>query len=180
MGNKIRRINLYSGPGASKSTSAAWLFSQLKIQHRKVELVQEVVKDWCYLGIKPSSFDQVFLLGAQSRKEEIVLRNGIELVVTDSPVFMSTCYAKKYGMLAWKELQAISLIFDSLYEPLDIFLSRDGIQYNKEGRYQSEQEAIEMDNFILNELEQRGRKFHRIPARANEDMLKLIVSAIGE
>ncbi len=38
------RINLFAGPGAGKSTTATWLFSQLKIAGISIELTSEYVK----------------------------------------------------------------------------------------------------------------------------------------
>jgi len=37
----IRRICLYGGPGVGKTVEAAKIFAGMKIQHQKIELVQE-------------------------------------------------------------------------------------------------------------------------------------------
>jgi len=38
------RINFLAGPGAGKSTTTAWIFSELKLRQVSVELVTEYVK----------------------------------------------------------------------------------------------------------------------------------------
>ncbi len=45
---KTTIINLYGGPGAGKSTSAAYLYYLLKCQQENVELVREYVKKWAW------------------------------------------------------------------------------------------------------------------------------------
>jgi pantothenate kinase len=45
-GTKTTIINVYGGPGAGKSTSAAYLYYLLKVAGKNVELVREYVKDW--------------------------------------------------------------------------------------------------------------------------------------
>ena len=46
----IRRINIYGGPGVGKSTLAASIFAFMKKRGDNVELVQEFVKQFAYLG----------------------------------------------------------------------------------------------------------------------------------
>jgi len=85
---KIRRICLFGGPGCGKSTTAAYVYSQLKRLGCSVELIQEYVKAWAYEKREVTSFDQVYLLAKQIRMEDLALRNGVKFVVTDSPVYM--------------------------------------------------------------------------------------------
>lgn len=153
---KVRRICLYGGPGAGKSTAAAWLFASLKKKHLNIELVQEYVKTWSYENRPPTSFDQVYLLAKQMRKEDIVLRNNVDLIVTDSPLFLSTCYAKRYNAPCWRPLRDLSLEFDSTYRPLNIMLKRKEESYSRDGRWQTLDEAIAMDVFIAKALKDCG------------------------
>ena len=83
------RINLLAGPGSGKSTTAAWLFSELKIRHISVELITEYVKSWATQKRQVTTFDQVYLFGKQMQYEYRFLNNGIKNVVTDSPLILS-------------------------------------------------------------------------------------------
>jgi len=145
-----RRINLFAGPGAGKSASAANIFSQLKAKHYNIEIICEYVKLWAYQSIPVESFDQVFLLGQQIRQEDVVLRNGVNTVVTDSPLLMYPCYAKKYGFKGWRHLLGIVEEFEESYPSINIFLIRDkNVSYANEGRFHTLSSAIEMDKAIM-------------------------------
>ena len=80
-----RVINFYGGPGAGKSVSAAQLFATLKAKKEKVELIQEVAKQWAWERRRPVSLDQFYFFGLQSRKEYSLFEN-VDFIITDSPV----------------------------------------------------------------------------------------------
>jgi hypothetical protein len=99
------------------------------------------------------------LLSKQIRKEDIVLRNGVDLLVTDSPVFLSTCYAKAHGSPAADHLVQVAREFDKFYRPLNILINRGEIPYNPSGRYQDEAGAKRMDRFIADSLVDNGMEY---------------------
>lgn len=177
---RIRRISLFGGPACGKSSTAGWLFAQLKARHLRAELVQEAVKTWAYLGRKPESFDQVFLFAEQMRREEELLRNGVDLVVTDSPVFLAFCYAKHYGMPACEHLAGLSDAFDEKYGSLDLFLERPERPYVGMGRYHTHAQALEMDAFIMERLRQRGHPYHRFKLSLDDEFLSAVLGLLRE
>ena len=172
--NKIRRVGLFGGPGTGKSTMGALLYAHLKKDHVNVEFVQEYVKSWAYEKRVVSSFDQVYLLAKQIRMEDLVLRNGVDYVITDSPVGMSTCYAQNYGFKEWKSLVEVAKAFEDKYPSLNIFMDRGDMEYQSHGRYQTKQEAIEMDEIIMKHLKDSGRPFEVIDCRDVESAWSLI------
>jgi len=154
-----RRINLYGGPGSGKSTTAAWLFAALKDKGLHVELVNEYVKSWAHTGRKVSGFDQLYLLGKQIHYEDRLLKNGVDLIVTDSPIWLSPFYASLYSEVnIVKPLMEICREFDSCYSGMDIFLNREGRPYNPKGRYQSEDESKDIDKKLIEFL--RSNKYN--------------------
>lgn len=171
----IRRINLYGGPGAGKSVEAAKIFADMKVSNQKIELVQEWIKMWAYEKKVPESFDQVYVFSKQQRAEDRVLRhNRTKFTVSDSPVFLTACYANKFQTPGWKQLMELSDIFDQYFEPLHIYIDRGSKPYNPEGRYQDYAEAVEMDKFILKLLDDTGKKYHRFETVKFEDLSKLL------
>jgi nicotinamide riboside kinase len=171
----LRRINIFAGPGAGKSTVAAHLFSQLKAAGVKSEIVDEYVKSWAYEGRKIASYDQVYLFAEQLRREDRVLRHGdqVQVIVTDSPVIMSICYAMKYGFGPWVHLLAIALDFDKKYPSLNIFLDRGDMQYAQDGRYENYEQALMMDNAIKTFLEMHNIPFDKVGYRDWEKVVSL-------
>ena len=147
------RINLYGGPCAGKSTTAAWLFSELKGLHYSVELVGEYVKNWAYQNRRVNYFDQIYLFGKQMQYEYGFLSHGVDHIVTDSPVFLSYCYSKKYlSSKVAHPLKELAAHYDEEHPCVNIFLDRSGKPYKQEGRYQTEEEAKALDEFIWQEL----------------------------
>jgi len=175
---KIRRICFFGGPGSGKSTTAAYIYSQLKKFGCSVELIQEYVKAWSYEKRTVSSFDQVYLLAKQIRMEDLVLRNNVDLVVTDSPVSMSTCYAKAYGFAAWKSLIELSIEFEKQYPSLNLFLDRRDTEYEAHGRYQTKEEAIEMDKIIKELLISGEESFQILDCRDLEKILSVVIENV--
>lgn len=157
----IRRICLYGGPGAGKTVEAAKIFAAMKIQHRKIELVQEWIKMWAYEKKAPESFDQVYIFSKQQRAEDRVLRqHRVDYIVSDSPIFLSACYAKKFQTPGWRQLMELSDIFDEYFPPLHINVLRGSKPYDPEGRYQTEQQAHEIDAFVKQQLVETGKPFY--------------------
>lgn len=144
----IRRICIFGGPGIGKSTLAARLFADLKVDGLSVELVTEYIKAWAYEKRPLLTTDQIYIFSKQQRMEDRVLRCGVKYIVTDSPLYMQCAYAKKMKMLGWEELIQLAHKFDSLYPSYNIFLDRKGVPYKDEGRYHNYQEAVKMDRYI--------------------------------
>lgn len=147
--NKTQIINLYCGPGGGKSTSASYLYYLLKSQGANVELVREYVKDWAWEARKINTYDQIYFLGKQTRRESM-LYGKVDYIVTDSPVMMGSYYADKYcpKLLADGIRAATKAFYDQAeqdgHKHHHVFLKRSK-PYNPSGRYQSEEEAKGMD-----------------------------------
>ena len=91
----IRRICLYAGAGAGKSTTAARIFADLKIKGYKTEYVSEFIKSWAYQGRFPKSFEQMYVFAQQTYLEDSLMPH-VDSIVTDSPILLNVAYSKKY------------------------------------------------------------------------------------
>jgi len=89
-------INLFGAPCSGKSTAAAGIFYELKKNHVHCEMVREYIKSWAWEGRKPNAYDQMFLLGKQS-KYESMLYGKVDFIVTDSPILLSGFYDQYYA-----------------------------------------------------------------------------------
>jgi deoxyadenosine/deoxycytidine kinase len=179
---KTTIINLYGGPGAGKSTSAAYFYYLLKTQHVNVELVREYVKDWAWEGRNISTYDQIYFLGKQVRRESM-LYGKVDYIVTDSPVFMNLYYAQRYCTPTLAEgVRASTLAFyrqaaEDGHKHIHILLNRNK-PYLSEGRYQTEQEAKEIDGGIKQVLQ--GLKVPLIESTPDEsELLKTLQTIKG-
>lgn len=148
----VRRINIFGGPGVGKST-AAYAFANLKRDGYNIELVTEYVKKWVWLNIKPDGFDQVYLFAKQLRAEETPLKNGCDLIITDSPLLLLDVYS---DTLMSKSLMQVQEMFTETYPELNIYIHRNDnsqFQYVDVGRFQTLEQAKEIDKKILQKLE---------------------------
>lgn len=148
------KINLWGGPGCGKTAVASGIFNYLITKNYNIELVSEYIKTWAYEKKQTKSYDQLYIFAKQLRTEDLFLRNGVDHIVTDSPIPMQIFYAKKYNFACWKELLNIAKDFDSKTKSINIFLDRTGIQYKTNGRFENESEAREADREIYNFLTQ--------------------------
>jgi len=150
---------------------AAWIYSAMKVKGKDIELVREHVKNWVYEDRAPQSFDQVFLFATQMRAEDIILRAGVEMLVTDSPLFLSLCYAEMYETPGWKHLLPLCEEFEETYPSINIFLERR-TPYDPKGRFQDEKGALAMDELVQRRLGGRGKPFH--VARDEDEVMRIL------
>lgn len=178
--NQIRRINLFGGPGSSKSTTAAWLFAALKIRHISIELITEYVKKYAYEKRQINEFDQIYIFGKQLNYEHRFLNAGVDYIITDSPVLLSGIYSQLYyeDLNIASNIYEITKKYDSKYPPLNIFLDRKDRPYNQSGRYQTKDEAIHIDNTIRSVFHARSIPITCFDYDKRDDMLAFVLNKI--
>jgi len=174
MTTKTTIINVYGGPGAGKSTSAAYLYYLLKVAGKNVELVREYVKDWAWEGRAFGAYDEIYFLGKQVRHESMLF-GKVDYIVTDAPVYMTAYYASIYcsktladGVLG--EAKAFyQQVVDDGHQHIHVMLNRIR-PYAQEGRYQNESQAHAVDDGVGNMLRNLGIQV--INADPSEESLK--------
>ena len=134
-------VNMYGGPGSGKSTVAAGVFFILKASNKNVELATEFAKDLVWEERDKTLEDQQYVWAKQRHKIQRVL-GKVDLVITDSPLLLSTIYGKTSKI--FKECVVHE---DKAYQQLNYFLVREK-PYIKSGRKQSELEAKKLDEEI--------------------------------
>jgi len=145
------RINLWGGPGLGKSNTASRIYSILDAKQINIQLCREYIKNWVYQQRAPRSFDQVYIFGKQLHSEDLPLQGGVEHIVTDSPLLMSVWYASSTlkNTEITSNLLGLAREFERQNPSINIFLDREGIKYQPTGRFQTEDEAREMDKSLF-------------------------------
>lgn len=155
MKRDLKVVNIFGGPGTGKSTTAAYLFHELKCAGADVELVTEYAKDMVWEKRTNILSDQVYIAAKQNRRMERLVDQGIDVAITDSPLIMGCMYRPVDYFTFFEPL--VAEIFKSYPNSLNLYLNR-GFEYNPVGRYQTADEAMEIDQQIIILL-----KLHDIP-----------------
>jgi len=146
----MKVINLFSGPGTGKSTTAAGLFYEMKKQGFSVELVTEYAKDLVWEQRHNILEDQIYVFAKQQRRIARLREHNIEWAITDSPIALGLCYTKP-GTLGQNFSDLVMEVFGQ-YENYNYLLTRN-VAYNPVGRNQADEaEARIFDQKVENLL----------------------------
>lgn len=152
---KTKVINLYGGPGTGKSTTAGAMFAEMKYRGINCEYVQEYAKDkaWEFgtnhLGVPKVFQAQEYIFGKQHFRLRRCAQD-VDIIVTDCPLFLGLIYIPEDFPIPSLRT-AIREAYD-MYDNLDIFLVRTK-PYNTKGRFQTEEEAKDLDVDVKRMLE---------------------------
>ncbi|MBI4614904.1 MAG: AAA family ATPase [Planctomycetes bacterium] len=144
----MKVINLFAGPGAGKSTTAAGLFHLMKLKRMKVELVTEYAKDMTWEKRHNILSDQLYMFAKQHRRVHRLI-GEVDFVVTDSPLLLPLVYRRDDYPPTF---DGMVLDFWNRYENVNFVLERFK-PYMAVGRSQSEREARAVDVAIRELLE---------------------------
>lgn len=145
-------VNLYAGPGAGKSTCAAYVFSKLKMTGVNSEYVTEFAKDKTWEENQKVLNCQFYISGKQAFRLARV--NGkVDVAVTDSPIILGAMYTNE------AHIKAACIGEDMKYKnKLNYFIIRKKA-YNPSGRNQTEDEAKDIDVKIRSTLDSLDIKY---------------------
>lgn len=140
-------INLFAGPGSGKSTTCAGLFSKLKLAGINCEMALECAKELVWENSLDVLNDQIYIFAKQLHKLNI-LKDKVDVVITDSPLLLSLIYGKSNSYYFRK---LIKEQFDQ-FTNINYYVRRNAI-FNPKGRLQTLEEAVEKDSEIFNLLD---------------------------
>lgn len=168
----VKVINLFGGPGSGKSSTAAGLFHLMKYANLKVELVREFVKYAAWTN-NDSLFEDYIYIFAKQQRQQRILRDKVDWIITDSPIILAPIYAKNNGTESF-----FTLCLDTFkeYENINFFLRRDK-EYHSYGRTQTEQQAWAMDGQIRNFLD--ANEIHHSTVIGNKRAALAIFNLLG-
>jgi len=155
----MRVINLFGGPGAGKSTTAAGLFFLMKSRGHKVELITEYAKELTYEKRYTQLSCQLAVTGEQYSRQ-FRLNGQIDYLITDSPLLLGAIYAKTQ----WEAEAAMSAFLEFDNENFFIVRSKE---YQPYGRRESEESARSVCGKIKHILVYEGFPYWNIPGNEN-------------
>lgn len=139
-------VNLFAGPGSGKSTTAAGVFHNLKINGVNCELVTEFAKHITWREDFNTLKNQLYVF-AKQHDRMFHLKDKVDVIITDSPIVMGLIYVD------WSTISRSfeTLVVDEFYRPdcknVNYFINRVK-PYNPSGRSQTEDEAKVKDQEI--------------------------------
>lgn len=151
-----RVVNLWAGPGAGKSTTAAGLFFEMKSRGLKVELVREFAKELTYAGRLQCRSNQLVVLAEMDRRIQEVI-NDVDYVITDSPLPVGLVYGQGQFKEKWFE-EAVMAVFGR-YENINVFVDR-AKPFQAYGRTETEAEARVFDGEMRGTMARLGIYTH--------------------
>lgn len=168
-------VNLFGGPGVGKSTTAAALFVEMKKAGHKVELVTEVAKDFVWEDRQTTLTLQPYITIKQWRNLAR-LKGKVDYVITDAPILMGCVYSDMFTPhlpVSYKQFIK-DLHKQELNPSINIQLQRM-FNYDPTGRYQTEDQAKEIDNRIKSVLLETETKIYSISPKSIDLMVEEIL-----
>jgi len=141
----MKVINIFGGPGTGKSVTAAKLFAELKIKKYNCELITEYAKELVYDESFKLMENQIWIFANQHHRMHR-LRDKVDYLITDSPLFNSIVYSGKGE--EHKTFHSFIMTEFNKYNNLNVYLERE-TEYQTVGRYQDEEGAKQVDLEVL-------------------------------
>jgi len=163
---KTKIINIFGGPGIGKSTTAARVYSELQLQGYSCDLPYEFPKQVAWEDNKSQITDQFYICANQHRG--IVRSYGkVDFIIVDSPILLSVVYKDRYHVgyptsLYGDTFDKFVLEVFKGYENINYIIHRETKEYEEEGRLQTQDESVQIDNEIILLLDECGVDYHPI------------------
>jgi len=175
---KIRRINLFGGPGSGKSVLACYIRAELAFKGYNIELISEAIKEWTFIPRIPKGCDGFYLLANQIQQEDIRLRAGVDIIVSDSPVFLQYFYAQHHNVPLQNAALVAALGYEELYASICIMLQRKDRFYNSLGRYETLEQAKAIDENMKEMLEYHGINYVEFPCAQEDKIVDYLITQL--
>jgi len=174
-------INMLGGSGLGKSTTAAGLYHRMKLDGKNVELVREYVKNWAWDGKKVGQYDQIYIFGKQARSE-YMLYEKVDYIITDSPIILSPVYEKFYNngqsMIEEAAIKFLEKAENNGIKHVNFLLERQK-PFNPEGRYETEEQAKQVDLKVGEFMADNGFIYQRVSC-PDEDRIRFMLDYLNE
>lgn len=126
-------INLFGNPGSGKSTTASYLFSELKAKGYEVELVVDVAKDLVWDNDLYKLSNQLLVFSNQLQKLDRLI-DKVDYAITDSPLLMQIGFYKERHLPAPKQFKKLCIAYNNYYNNINIMLKSRNREISQVGR----------------------------------------------
>ena len=140
-------INIFGGPGAGKSTTAALTFGLLKLHGVNVELITEFAKDLTWEE-RHKTFDNQYYIWSKQYHRMWRVKDKVDVIVTDAPLLHSLIYGPENTIESFHQL-VLRAHHD--FNNRNYYLTREK-EYEEAGRSQTLEQAVEIDEVVLRML----------------------------
>lgn len=138
-------VNLFAGPSALKSTTAAGVFTLLKLHGVECDSPHEFPKDLVWEESCSMMNDQNYVFGNQYHRIWRV-KNKVDVILVDSPILFSVVYRKEG--LGQKFIDHVVEMHNQ-FDNVNVFLERNLEKgFTKNGRDHDLKESLELDKQI--------------------------------
>lgn len=169
-------VNLFSGPGAGKSTFQAGLYWELKWKGVNVEMAMEYAKDIVYEESTKKLDNQIYVFGKQHHRMNRI--NGkVDVLIADAPLILSAIYDKTNN----KGFHKLILKEMSRMDNLNIYIERNDKLYDKRGRVQGTvEEAKVVDTRVKDFLNKHGVEYRTIYSKKTslKNLVKIVMDEL--
>lgn len=127
-------INLFGNPGSGKSTTASFLFTELKRRGKEVEWAFEVAKELVWEEDFSLLKNQMFVFAAQMHRIDRLI-GKVEYIVTDSPLMIKVGFYKWRNLPEPESFEKLAKAYVEKYNNINIYLKNvEGQEVSKIGR----------------------------------------------
>lgn len=171
-------INLCGAPGAGKSTGAAYVFSQLKMEGVNAELITEFAKDKTWEHNSAALSNQVYMFGKQLFRISRCA-DQVDVIVTDSPLFLSILYNRQtpWDKRLPESFENLVCDISKRYDSLTYLVKRVK-PYNPVGRNQTAEESDRLHVELKELLETFNIPYQEITGALN-DYNEVVADTLG-
>lgn len=172
-------VHLYGPPGTGKSTTRALVFGTLKQRGHNVEESPEFAKDLTWEERHRALGFQPYIFGKQAYREER-LNGQVDAVISDTSTLLSLIFKPEPEPSWYSDFTKFVLAHYKSRRTLNILLERDPTRpYNPAGRWQTEEQALALENDIADLLLYTGLEYQPIQVNKStnlhvEDIVGLI------
>ena len=162
-------INMLGSPSSGKTSLSASLFALMKAWELNVEYTNEYVKSWAWEGRKIGPFDQFYIFGKETHNQSRLF-GKVDFIISDSPVMLTAFYHYFYnGNEALNDVchNFYNLADEVGVQVLNFFLPRKK-EYNKKGRFQTEEEADAVAFQLKEWLNKEGYEYEELTCEDSE------------